>query len=252
MDKAFDPVKGLGLNIVRYNIGGGENPQYLAPNKQFLQFRAVAPGYEPSPGVWDWTADENQRWVLREAIKRGANQLEAFSNSPPWWMTQSGSVTGGQGGKDNLKPESDAAFADYLATVAKHFHDAWGITFRDVEPLNEPSGGWAFGHWQEGCHVDRPHQNDLVKATEASLARQGIGYTSVTASDESLIRDAVQTSGVYDAAALKGLTKINTHSYGGGDRTQLSDFALSHGKDLWMSEDGDNDAFGTVHVPGRY
>ena len=24
--KVFDPVEGLGLNVVRYNIGGGENP----------------------------------------------------------------------------------------------------------------------------------------------------------------------------------------------------------------------------------
>ena len=39
MTKAFDPVKGLGLNVVRYNIGGGENPLYQAPNKETLSFR---------------------------------------------------------------------------------------------------------------------------------------------------------------------------------------------------------------------
>ena len=89
------------------------------------------PGFEPSPGVWDWTADANQRWVLQAAIKKGANQLEAFSNSPPWWMTSSGSVTGNARGADNIKPESYDAFADYLTEVTKHFRDVWGITFRD-------------------------------------------------------------------------------------------------------------------------
>ncbi len=244
MDKAFDPVKGLGLNIVRYNIGGGENPEHSS----FMAFRAAVPGYEPTPGVWDWTADANQRWVLKEAIKRGANQLEAFSNSPPWWMTRSGSVTGNHGGTDNLKPEDDAAFGDYLATVVKHFHDDWGITFRDVEPLNEPIAmWWTYGgasHGQEGCHVDRPHQNDVVKATEAALARQNIGYTTTTASDESFVSDAILTFGAYDATALKGLTKINTHSYSGGNRAQLSQSASSHGKDLWLSEYGEGDASG--------
>ncbi len=247
MDKAFDPVKGLGLNVVRYNVGGGENPQYVAPNKSFLSFRAAVPGYEPSPGTWDWTADANQRWVLREAMKRGANQVEAFANSPPWWMTRSGSVTGNRGGADNLKPEDDAPFADYLATVAKHFQDAWGITFRDVEPLNEPSGGWGFGGGntsQEGCHVDRLHQNDLVKATGAALTRLGVARVSVSASDECVIGDADLMSAVYDPVALSALSKINTHSYGGGDRTQLWNFANSRGKDLWLSEYGDGDASG--------
>jgi len=246
IDKAFDPVKGLGLNIVRYNIGGGENPAHLTPNPQMLGFRNAVPGFEPQSGVWDWTADANQRWVLEAAIKKGANQLEAFSNSPPWWMTVSGSVTGGQGGADNLRPDQDAAFADYLIEVTEHFRDAWGITFRDLEPLNEPSGGWQFGgsgSAQEGCHVDRPHQNLVVKATAAALARKGL-ETTATASDEPSIGDGDKTSGFYDEEALRGLSKINVHSYGGGDRTQLSNFAVSHGKDLWLSEDGDGDASG--------
>jgi O-glycosyl hydrolase len=246
IEKAFDPVKGLGLNIVRYNIGGGENPLYLAPNPQMLGFRNAVPGFEPSPGVWDWAADANQRWVLDAAIKKGVNQLEAFSNSPPWWMTVSGSVTGGQNGADNLRPDQDAAFADYLTEVTKHFRDVWGITFRDVEPLNEPSGGWHFGgngSAQEGCHVERPHQNLVVRATEAALAHKQL-KTTATASDEPSIGDGDKTFPFYDEAALRGLSKINVHSYGGGDRTQLSNFAVSHGKDLWLSEDGDGDASG--------
>ena len=244
MEKAFDPVKGLGLNVVRYNIGGGEKAEYLAPNKQYLEFRAVIPGFEPSPGKWDWSADAGQRWVLKTAMKMGANQVEAFSNSPPWWMTVSGSVTGNHGGQDNLKPDSDPIFADYLAVVAKHFETDWGVRFRDIEPLNEPDGRWwTFGNHQEGCFVERPHQNTLVKATGEALARHGV-HAAVSASDANTIGDADQTAPFYDAAALRFLNKINTHSYGGGDRTWLSNFAITHGKDLWLSEYGDGDASG--------
>lgn len=245
IEKAFDPVKGLGLNIVRYNIGGGENPLYQT--KPLLSFRCAVPGYEPSPGVWDWTADANQRWVLQESIKKGANQLEAFSNSPPWWATVSGSVTGNKGGADNLDPKFDGAFAKYLTTVVQHFHDSWGITFRDLEPLNEPSGGWSYGGTasnQEGCHVDRPHQNAVVGVVGAALAHTSTGGVTGTASDEPSIGDADKTFGFYDAASLASLTKINTHSYGGGDRTQLCNSALSSGKDLWLSEYGDGDGSG--------
>ena len=126
MTKGFDPVQGLGLNIVRYNIGGGENPLYQAPNKESLSFRAAVPGYEPSRGVWDWNADANQRWVLKSAIQHGANQLEAFSNSPPWWQTVSGSVGGGHNASDNLRPDADTDFADYLTQVVQYFHESWG------------------------------------------------------------------------------------------------------------------------------
>ncbi len=247
MDKAFDPIKGLGFNVVRYNIGGGENPKYLLPNKQFLEFRTAVPGFEPEPGKWDWNADAEQRWVLRDAMRRGANQLEAFSNSPPYWMTRSQSVTGNQpgtGSLDNLKPEFDAPFADYLAEVVRHFGDQWKVNFRDLEPLNEPSGDWwKFGNHQEGCLIERPHQNTLVKETAAALARRGIKLP-VSASDESQIAQGVDTLGFYDAAALASMNKINNHSYGGGDRVRLANFALSQGKDLWLSEYGDGDASG--------
>lgn len=244
MDKAFDPVKGLGLNIVRYNIGGGENPAHLLPNRQFMGFREAVPGFEPAQGVWDWSADANQRWVLKRAIQMGANRVEAFSNSPPFWMTHSGSVTGAPDGKDNLDPKYDAAFADYLTEVVKHFRDDWGVTFDSLEPLNEPSGSWwKMGNHQEGCHMDRPHQNAVVNATGAALARKKV-HIPVSASDESVVDDAARTFPFYDATALGFMTRLNTHSYGGGARTQVSAYALGAGKDLWLSEYGDGDASG--------
>ena len=66
MDLIFDLDKGLGLNIVRYNIGGGENPNIPST----LRPGGDIPGFEPEEGHWDWNADENQRSVLQGALKR--------------------------------------------------------------------------------------------------------------------------------------------------------------------------------------
>src|SRR5262249_38927387 len=48
----------------------------------------------------------------------------------------------------------------------------------------------------------------------------------------------------YSTATKEFLSRINTHTYSGSQRTQLANEASSHSKDLWMSEYGDGDASG--------
>ncbi len=246
MHMMFDPKTGLGLNVVRYNIGGGENPEYRTGEDRwrFLPFRAAIPGYETTSGQWDWSADENQRRILQEAIKMGANQLEAFSNSPPWWMTISGSVTGSKiAHEDNLSPQYYNAFADYLTGVVKHFHDDWGITFQTLEPFNEPTGDWRFGNGQEGCNFARPTQNIIIKDVANALRTKGL-KTTIAASDEPSIENALATFDAYDSEALGDLSQINTHTYWGWSRFELRKEVYAAKKNLWMSEYGDGDPSG--------
>lgn len=246
IDKFFDPVHGLGLNIARYNIGGGENPQHLPPNNTYLPYRTRVPGFLASPSAsYDWTQDANQRWVLQQTMLKGVNIAEAFSNSAPYWMTNSGSVTGAQNGGNNLNPSYVSAFADYLTSVVQHYHDTWGITFRTIEPFNEPSSNWwKLGGNQEGCGIDRATQNALAKILSASLASKHMSYTTVSASDENSIDEAVLSLFAMDSKALADLGQVNTHSYNGRERTKLLSAATMANKRLWMSEYGDGDATG--------
>ena len=246
MTQFFDPVNGLGLNIVRYNIGGGENPAYLPPNTTYLGYRDRVPGFESSLGVYDWTQDANQRWVLQQAIAKGATIAEAFSNSPPYWMTNSGSVTGGVSGADNLSAANYNNFADYLTTVVKYYHDNFDITFRTVDALNEPSATyWDFGGPQEACGNINPANQDLIiKALGASLASKGMTYTTVSSSDENTINEEVTTLSALDSTALGYMSQVNTHAYSGTERAQLYAAASADGKRVWMSEYGDSDGTG--------
>ncbi len=244
VDMFFNQKTGLGLNVIRYNIGGGENPVYMPPNHEFLTYRSAVPGYEPSPGVWNWNADQGQRTILAMAMKEGANRLQAFSNSPPWWMTISGSVTGGHGGGDNLAPDKIETFTAYMAAVLKHFQDTWHITFNSVEPLNEPLVGWAFGNGQEGCHVDSAEQNLVITSMGKSLRSAGIVGTTVAASDETSITFALQTFPFYDPTSLGYMSQVDTHSYWGSGRAKLAGLAAGAHKALWLSEYGDGDASG--------
>ncbi len=245
MDGVFDARTGLGLTVVRYNVGGGENPA-----GHTLQFRAAVPGFEPAPGRWDWSADAGQRWVLQAALRRGADHVQAFSNSPPYWMTRSGSVAGGDGGAENLKPDAFPAFADYLATVAQHYHDAWGVTFETLDPLNEPaSHWWRRGGWQEGCRFDRPAQDRIVRLTGQALRDHGLA-TTVAAPDENSIDDAAESFLTLSDPARAFVSLVTTHSYAGDRRAAVAELARAYGKGLWMSEYGDDDPTG-LQMAGR-
>lgn len=239
-DLCVKMFKDLGINVVRYNIGGGDDPTHT-----HMERRAAVPGYLSPDGKWDWTADAEQRWILQKAKALGANRFEAFSNSPPYWMTISGCAAGAKDGGNNLDPSRYDEFANYLAEVVKHFHDHWGIAFETLEPMNEPTGGWwKYGGRQEGCNVKMgPAQEGLILATKKALeARRS--KTLVAASDENMNTWAVQAWNALTPAGKAAVSRINTHSYGGAAQKELHEAASRDGKPLWVSEYGDGDASG--------
>jgi O-glycosyl hydrolase len=235
VDLIVDPVAGLGYNVFRYNIGGGD-----APGHSHMDANRQMPGFEAAGGTWDWNADSRQTAVLTRILASGKNVIiEAFANSPPYWMTKSGCASGSTDGTNNLKDDSYDAFADYLTLVTKHYRDALGITFRTLEPLNEPNANWwkAKGS-QEGCHFSASNQQQIIKAVAAALTAKGITDTHISASDENSMDDAYSIIGGYDSATLAAMAQINVHSYAGSKRTQLHTLATSKGKRLWQSESG--------------
>jgi O-glycosyl hydrolase len=237
-DLAF---KRLGLNIVRYNIGGGENPA----RSNSMDFRARVPGFQPQPGQWDWTADANQRWMLRAAVARGANHVVAFANSPPHWMTHSGSVTGSTNGTDdNLRPECEAPFADYLATVVSNLAVLDQVKFDTVTPMNEPSADWwKLGNRQEGAHMSAAQQERMVNLLRAALDRHGVRATIVAPEDNDE-RSAYECIDAYAPATLLQVSHLVTHTYNANDSARLRRLAERVGKPLWVSEYGDGDRSG--------
>lgn len=235
-----DPDTGLGYTIFRYNIGGGDQPGHNHLDKG--DGGANVPGYKPTEkGDFDWTADPYQRTIAIELSKRVKSPIfEAFSNSPPWWMTKSGCVSGSSDGSDNLKEDYFDDFADYLSEVALHFKKEWGITFRTVEPFNEPSAGWWKSNGgQEGCGF-KNNQTKMIVELGKALQKKGLfPETSVSAADETNIGDALNQFNKYSSEALSYMFQVNTHSYSGGDnRAKLFNAAFAKDKKVWQSETG--------------
>jgi O-glycosyl hydrolase len=225
----------LGLNVARYNIGGGD-----APGHHHMRPDAQMDGFQDGAGQpFDFTRDASQRRMLHEAQCRGASIFEAFSNSPPYWMTNSGCASGSTTGRaDNLDPSHYADFVNYLVTVVDHFATDEGILFESLEPFNEPDGTWwkALGS-QEGNFAASATQETLIpmvaQALEAALLP-----TFVSASDMNNLDDETKVLDVFDSATLQSLGRINTHAYFGTGRTALQAKAAALGLPLWMSEVG--------------
>lgn len=247
-DWITDP-QGLNMNIFRFNIGGGD-----APDHQHMRGDGGdMPGYKLSETApYDWTRDANQRKITQQLIQSRIRQtglndivLEAFSNSPPWWMTRSGCSAGSvEGNVANLKPDMYDDFADYLTDVVKYYHDNLGITFQTLEPFNEPFSNWwkALGG-QEGCYFGQADQEKMIRELYNTLQSKGmLGYCSITAMDSNTLDECFNGITAYKTAGdiLSKLTKINAHSYFGSANSRASLATFSHENDirLWQSESG--------------
>ena len=242
-DVLIDPDSGLGFTIFRYNIGGGDQPGH-----NHMRTGGAIPGYKPADtGAYDWTADQYQRNMVAALVQKGAQKnrkiiWEAFSNSPPWWMTISGCAAGNVSGADNLKTDCFDDFADYLTEVVKHFRDSWGVIFRTIEPFNEPSAGWwTSGNNQEGCGF-KAGQSRMVKELGRSLVSRGLfPETGISAADENAVNQAISGLAAYDDSAFSYMTQINTHTYYGrtaANFTTLMNLAATKQKTVWQSETG--------------
>lgn len=239
---------GLGFTIARYNVGGGN----AAGTPPYLRVGGAVPGFWRQPAgtggkdwwraddsaMWNWSADAEQRWWL-DAIRDRVDApiFEAFSNSPPWFMTVSGRVSGAEKGTDdNLRPGHEAAFATYLVRVVDELQRRHRIAFRTLAPVNEPNTDyWFAANRQEGAHWSPTRQAALIDATAQALAARRL-RTVVAAMDETNSHIFLDDWAAYPAATRARIGQLNVHSYGTRHQTGVRDAARAAGIRLWMSE----------------
>ena len=188
--------------------------------------------------MWDWSADANQRWWL-DAIRDRVRQpiFEAFSNSPPWFMTTSGRVSGAiKGTDDNLRPGAEPHFAAYLARVVDELQRRHRIAFRTLSPVNEPNTNyWFAANTQEGAHWSPERQGQMIDAADAALKARGL-KTVIAAPDETNSTLFVRDWAGSNAATRARVGQLNVHSYANVHQTAVRDIARSAHIRLWMSE----------------
>ncbi len=245
VDLITSPDK-LNMNIFRYNIGGGDDPSHLDGHMvKGKGKRAEMEGFKASTDApYNWEADKGQRiLMLKIKAKRPDAVFEAFSNSPPYWMTYSGCAGGNLDPmQDNLKPEFYEAFCDYLLDVCKYYKEKYDIEFKTLEPFNESTSNYWYNLGsQEGCHFTPETQIKTIRILAPKLAATGL-KTMLSASDETDIASTIKVLKAYQSAGdiLDKIGQINTHTYSGTNPERIEANALvkSIGKPFWQSETG--------------
>jgi O-glycosyl hydrolase len=248
---------GLALNIARYNIGGGNAPDvkdYLRPGGAVEGWWKAPAGTTREDTDWwsaedraDWNpdADATQRWWV-DRIKKDIDRWETFSNSPPWFMTNSGYVSGGfNANTDQLKTDSVDDFAAYLAGATKRLEKAHRIKVDTVDPFNEPNtdywgtklgaDGQPVGGRQEGAHIGPELQQKVLLSLAPALKKARTG-ADISAMDETNPNIFSQNWNSYPQEVRDLVDQMNVHTYGTGGRTSVRDLAKADDKPLWMSE----------------
>lgn len=233
---------GLRLNIMRYNIGGGDNPEH----KHITRTDSMVPGWLIYNKVtktyeYDYNADSNQLNVLKKAYEKAGKDalVEVFSNSPPYFMTKSGCSSGGENPvKNNLKDECYSDFVEYLAHVTQYINNS-GIRVSSLSPMNEPNTNYwsAYSEKQEGCHFDAgKSQNKILIEAAKAIKSKGLTNVQIIGSDETSTSRQLTAYNKYTDEAKAVIDRISTHTYGTRNIKKLGALMKSENRNLWMSE----------------
>ncbi|WP_413378042.1 glycoside hydrolase [Alkalihalobacillus sp. 1P02AB] len=249
---------GLDFNIARYNIGGQDAPE----TEPYMRLGGAVPGYWDRPDEfgppdnaspdweevdnwwdsentqhWDWNKDKNQQWWLKAAKNRGVNLFEAFSNSPPYFMTNSGYTSGHfDSWQDNLRTDQYENFAIYLTRVVEYLQNDLGIDIQTLSPVNEPNTGyWGAKGRQEGSNWTPESQARIINEVGKQLEELNLD-TVISAMDETHPQRFRENWEKYDEATKANVGQMNVHTYWPAEHTAIRDIAKGEEKRLWMSE----------------
>jgi glucuronoarabinoxylan endo-1,4-beta-xylanase len=185
-DLFFSVDKGIGLSMVRNEL-------------YFL--------IEPAPGVWDWTKDSAQVWLMNQAKKRGVNYFWSTSWSMPAWMKDNNNVNKG----GYLLQSHYQDYADYLSKYVQEYKSRFSIDIRVISPQNEPDVNASY----ESCLWNATRFTNFIKYNLGpTFARDGIKAKIMIPEPGSLLLvPKFADSAMNDPDARKYIDIIAGHQY---------------------------------------
>lgn len=223
LDILFSPAKGAGLTIVRNIVGDGGT------------VGGASPTIEPQEGVWDWTVDEDQIWLMKEAGKRGATRYMSTVWSPPAWMKTNNNVVAGR-----LRPDKYLAFAEYLSAYIRGYKEHHGIDIYAISLANEPNVDVRYS----SCYWSGKEFHDFLKFLIPVFERDKI-TSKVIVGEHGGWTDYPVLESLADTVTAKRVDIVGVHAYHTTDQDPFPSLAQRSGplviatdmkKKIWQTE----------------
>jgi glucuronoarabinoxylan endo-1,4-beta-xylanase len=222
LDLLFSTEKGAGVSILRNIVGDG--------GTWGNDIDGPTPTIQPAEGVWSWTGDEDQIWLMRQAKGYGCSNFFSTVWSPPGWMKTSDAVDGG----GSLRTDKHAAYGEYLSRYVREYQQRHGLTISAISLQNEPdlvtkysSCTWTGAQFRDFIrdHLNPTFQRDAVTAKVVLGESSNFGERHL---EESL----------NDPTTAEAVDIVATHAYddNAGEKVKPLPLAKQHGKRIWMTE----------------
>jgi len=231
----FSREEGIGLNLIRYNLGGGKAGSEITDPWR----SAETPLKED--GTFDWSRDRAALNIIDRASDLGA-EVVLFANTPPSVMTRNGKSYG-SGGECNLKEGSEDDFAAYLIDAALDLRKTRGWNIREISPINEPQWKWALKNGQEGCHWIPEEAFRMVRSLQRQIRDRALDFSvsAVDSADMKMRHNRKFIKLLLEDRSLKdALDHYAVHSYWSGlrHRKRLRQYFDRYfpEKEIWMTE----------------
>ena len=223
LDILFSPTKGAGFSIVRNIVQDGGT------------VGGAEPTIEPQEGVWDWTVDEDQIWLMKEAGKRGVTRYMSTVWSPPAWMKTNNNVIAGR-----LRPDKYLAFAEYLSMYIRGYKEHHGIDIYAISLANEPNANVRYS----SCYWSGKEFHDFLKFLIPVFERDKITAKVMVGEHGGWTEDPVLES-LLDTVTAARVDIVGVHAYHTRDQDPFPSLAQRSGplvtatdmkKKIWQTE----------------
>ena len=209
----YSKDKGIGMNIYRYNIGGGS---VHSGKGEYSQPLRATECFEVSAGKYDWNRDKNAVYMMKKAVENGADEVVLFVNSPIERLTKNGLAHNKkyQLFHENISKKNYREFAKYCLDVTEHFVNE-GVPVKYLSPVNEPI--WVWNGGQEGCFY-RPGSVRKVfevfaEELEKRPALRNVKLSGVESGDLRWFNKSYTRQLLKNEKVRKYLDAVDVHSY---------------------------------------
>ncbi len=222
LDLLFSTQKGAGVSILRNIVGDG--------GTWGNAIDGPTPTIQPQEGVWNWTGDEDQIWLMRQAKGYGCTQFLSTVWSPPGWMKTSNAVSDG----GSLRPDKYAAYADYLSRYVREYQQSHGLTISAISLQNEPDLVTKYS----SCKWTGAEFRNFIRDHLVPTFKRDAVTAKVVLGEASNFEEKLAEESLKDPAAAAGVDIVASHAYDNksGDKIKPLLLAKEKGKQTWMTE----------------